>query len=181
MSLRDRLLAKSCMVAFPRGCNYATPSPDGCTVASLGKCNCATFGENRQPAMQPQCNCRNATEQQSTKQAPVCATTDATGLQLRPAGDATFHATRGVFALQPSNRPDPEERPELHEKLHEVAPPADRDPFDDRVVCLACRHRAPNLDTCRAWRAAGLSSALIGGIKGLPQRCPAHKPTSTEA
>lgn len=51
-------------------------------------------------------------------------------------------------------------------------------PFDDRVVCLTCRHLA-NARSCRNWRAAGLSSAAVGpDLQRLPQRCPAHRPAA---
>jgi len=63
-------------------------------------------------------------------------------------------------------------------KVALVAPVAES--FDDRVVCLTCRHRTGNW-SCRNWRAAGLSSAQVGPhLQRLPQRCPAHRPAAAQ-
>ena len=44
---------------------------------------------------------------------------------------------------------------------------------DDRVQCLTCRHYTGT--TCRQWRAAGLTTAIVGpGLAALLQRCFAY-------
>lgn len=50
-----------------------------------------------------------------------------------------------------------------------------RDPFDERVVCVACRFLVAD-NRCRNWRAADLTGPEVGGIKALPQRCPGYEP-----
>jgi|GEM_PF-5703967 hypothetical protein len=50
-----------------------------------------------------------------------------------------------------------------------------RDPFDDRVLCIECIYLAGGR-RCRNWRAARLDTPEVFPIKALPQRCPGHQP-----
>ena len=52
---------------------------------------------------------------------------------------------------------------------------AEKDPFDDRVVCADCRFLVADR-RCRNWRTARLDCPEVWPIKQLPQRCPGFAP-----